>query len=152
MSSELTEQQSCVLRDALYGPREAGNWDQMATKETELRELADDLEAGRPDATAFIYETLGECYFRLGNYEKAIAFWGKARTILLNLGGRATHVGGLIQNIGACYQEQSSFLKAIELFEQAQAIAEGAGDCKGSGCNMRQAWGLLLFTQAVHPM
>jgi len=139
LTLQLSVNQDRVLTDALYGPRGAGNWDEMATHESELHELADDLEAGRPDVTAFIYETLGECYFKLRDYEKAIAFWEKARAIVHSKSWirptytQATHESDLIQNLGACYQKQSSFLKAIELYEQAQAIVEGAGDRKDQG-------------------
>jgi len=139
LTLQLSVNQVHVLTHALYGPRGAGNWDEMATLESELRELAIDVEAGRPDVTAFIYETLGQCYFKLKDYEKAIAFWEKALAIVQNRSWirptytQATHMGGLIQNLGDCYQKQSSFLKAIELFEQAQAIAEGAGDSKDQG-------------------
>jgi len=139
MSSEVTDQQFRLLSDALYDPREAENWDQMASKESELRELAVDVEAGQPEVTAFIYENLGECYFKLGDYEKAIAFWEKAHTIVHSgswirpVYTQATKISGLIQNLGECYRKQSSFLKAIELFEQARAIAETAGDPKHEG-------------------
>jgi CHAT domain-containing protein len=72
---------------------------------------------------AYTYGNMGLVSYRKGDYDQAIAFLGKARSVLLKtLGDRHPETAGPDLNLGLVYTEMGEHEKAIACYESALAI------------------------------
>jgi CHAT domain-containing protein/Tfp pilus assembly protein PilF len=70
---------------------------------------------------------IGNCYKRLGEYEKALEFLQKALAMKRELGDRLEE-GKTLNNIGLFYWETSQYSKAVDPLNDAIAIAREVGN------------------------
>jgi tetratricopeptide (TPR) repeat protein len=85
-----------------------------------------------PEAACFIYASLGNCYYRLGQYGKAIELHKEHKKIAEEVGDRAG-VGKACGNLGNCYCSMGQYGKAMGLHQEEKKIAEEVGDRAGVG-------------------
>ena len=90
------------------------------------KEISDRVGEGRA------YENLGNAYFSLGNFRKAIEYYEKDLKIAIGIGDRAGE-GGAYGNLGNAYFSLADFRKAIEYHEKDLKIVIEIGDRAGEG-------------------
>ncbi|MFN4777350.1 MAG: tetratricopeptide repeat protein, partial [Pseudanabaena sp.] len=73
---------------------------------------------------------LGNCYYHLGRYEKAIAYLQQVHDISEVIGFRQGAAASL-GNLGNCYYHLGQYEKAIALYQQYQDISEDLGNRHG---------------------
>jgi tetratricopeptide (TPR) repeat protein len=85
-----------------------------------------------PCIASFVYCTLGNAYYSLGNFSKAIEYHKEHLTMAKEVGDRAGE-SRAYGNFGNAYQSLGDFSKAIEYHTQDLAIAKEVGDRVGEG-------------------
>ena len=73
---------------------------------------------------------LGNCYYLLGQYEKAIAFYQQYHDISEEIGDQQG-VASSLSNLGCCYHSLGQYEKAIAYHQQYQDISEELGNRQG---------------------
>jgi tetratricopeptide (TPR) repeat protein len=73
---------------------------------------------------------LGNCYYSLGQYEKAIAYHQQHYDISEEIGDRQG-VGNSLGNLGSCYKDLGQYEKAIAYHQQSLEIKEEMGNRQG---------------------
>jgi tetratricopeptide (TPR) repeat protein len=73
---------------------------------------------------------LGNCYYRMGQFARALELYAEAKAIAEELGDRAG-VAKACNNLGNCYYRTGHFARAIELHAEHKAMAEELGDRMG---------------------
>ncbi|MEY3305233.1 MAG: tetratricopeptide repeat protein [Pseudanabaena sp.] len=73
---------------------------------------------------------LGNCYYSLGQYEKAIALYEQYHDISEEIGDRQG-VANSLGNLGLCYDSLGQYEKAIAYLQQCLEIKEEMGDRQG---------------------
>jgi CHAT domain-containing protein/Tfp pilus assembly protein PilF len=86
--------------------------------------------AGDRRAEASILNQIGELYFRLSEYGKALDWYVQAQTLARSM-KNAQEEAAALNGIGFCYQGQSQNKKALEANQQALSLATGSGDLRG---------------------
>jgi tetratricopeptide (TPR) repeat protein len=77
-------------------------------------------------------QNLGNAYYRLGEYRKAIEYYGQALNIAREISHRQGE-GQCLGNLGNAYGDLGEDRRAIEYYEQALAISRDIGDRLGEG-------------------
>src|SRR5919109_466740 len=75
-----------------------------------------------PQAVVAFLSNLGIVYRQLGDYPKAVEFYGKALAIAKAPPGDRAGEGRALNNLGNVYQSLGDYSKAQELFQQALAV------------------------------
>ncbi len=75
---------------------------------------------------------LGNCYYSLGDYQKAIEHHQQYLDIAREIGDRQGE-GSSLNNLGLCYRSLGDYQKAIEHHQQSLDIAREIGDRQGEG-------------------
>jgi tetratricopeptide (TPR) repeat protein len=81
---------------------------------------------------------LGNCHYRLSDYQRAIELYTQALAILRDTGDRYGE-GNELCNLGLCHYRLGDYQQAIDLLTQALAIARDTRDRYGEGaalCNL----------------
>ena len=104
------------------------DWRRLAALEQEARTVATQAP---PDLACAIYSRLGNCYGRMGQFEKAIAMHKEGKKIAEEVRDRAG-VGAACANLGNCYGSMGQYGKAIALFEEDKKIVEEVGRACGN--------------------
>ena len=89
-------------------------------------------QAGDRSGEAIAYSNLGNAYYRLGQFDKAIEFHHKHLNIALGVGDRAGE-GTAYGNLGNGYYSLGQFDKGIEFHHKRLNIALEVGDRAGEG-------------------
>ena len=79
--------------------------------------------------------SLGLCYYRLGDYRRAIELHTEALAIDREIGDREGE-GANLGNLGLCHSSLGDYRQAIELHTQALAIARSIADRRGEGIDL----------------
>ena len=129
MAAKPTADQMRVLEilEQLAG---AADWRGVAAQEGAARAVAAVMRTSIPGCASWVYCTLGNAYFSLGGYAKAIEYHTQCLAIAKQVGDRAGE-GGTYGNLGNPYRSQGGYAKAIEYYTQCLAIAEEVGDRAG---------------------
>ena len=90
------------------------------------------IEIGDRREEGVQYRTLGNAYYSLGNYRKAIEYHEKSLKIAIEIGNRDGE-GGAYGSLGNASQSLGDFQKAIEYHEKHLKIAIEIGDRDGEG-------------------
>ncbi|KEI69117.1 hypothetical protein A19Y_4470 [Planktothrix agardhii NIVA-CYA 126/8] len=88
---------------------------------------------------------MGNAYYSLGQYQKAIEFHQQSLTIAREIGDRNGE-GNNLNNLGNAYHSLGQYQKAIEFYQQSLTIAREIGDLNGEGKalgNLGNAYGSL---------
>jgi len=88
-----------------------------------------------PNNVAFILNKLGNVYFNLSEFSKAIEYFHQALVINEEIGNK-NGIAANLGNIGNVYQNLSEYSKAIEYHQQALVIYEEIGNKQGIASNL----------------
>jgi CHAT domain-containing protein/Flp pilus assembly protein TadD len=97
-----------------------------------LNAVAAAEKLGDPNSLSVIYTDLGNEYYDLGNYQKAIEFYTKALQIDIQIGDKKGE-GADYGNLGNAYDSLGDYQKAIEYQNKRLQIALQIGDKQGEG-------------------
>ncbi len=78
---------------------------------------------------------LGNCYFGLGEYRRAIDLHDQALVISREIGDRQCE-GAALGGLGRCYAILGEYRRAIDLHDQALVISREIGDRRGEGADL----------------
>ncbi len=99
-------------------------------------------EIGDKAGTGRSYGNLGNAYYSLGDFKRAIEYFEQDLSVAKEVKDRAGE-GKSYGNIGLCYHRFSDFKRAIQYHEQRLSIAKEVGDKDGEGrayCNLGNAY------------
>ena len=114
----------------------AQDWMGMSEVEGEALEVVEKVRAEQPEFAVVIFTNLGNCFYKISRYDKAIHLLTQAHAVAAELGDKVG-VERACTNLGACFRDVGEYAKAAELFEAARASAEEGGRRSGVGtaCN-----------------
>ena len=108
----------------------------------QVRVISED--AGDMNTLGSALGNIGNCYWSLSQFEKAIEFYNQGRVIMEKVGNQAG-IGRALGNLAASYVEQKMYQKALSLYTQAYVVAEKVGDRDGQGKYAHDlGWALML--------
>jgi len=110
----------------------AADWRGVAAQERAARTVAAAVRTLMPGDASWVYCILGNAYYSLGDFNKAIEYHTQHLSIAKEVGDRVGE-GGAYENLGNAYQSQGDFSKAIEYHTLRLAIAKEVGDRAGEG-------------------
>lgn len=87
---------------------------------------------GNRQKEGFALGNLGNAYYSLGQYERAIDFQQQALIIAREIGDREEE-GSALGNLGGVYNTLGQYERAIDYYQQALIIAREIGDLRGEG-------------------
>lgn len=89
--------------------------------------------------------SLGDIYYQIGMYQKALACYEQGLAIRRELGDREGE-GATLNNIGSVYWGQGMFEQALQYYQQSLTIQREIGDRDGEGTTLNNI-GLLYMNQ-----
>ena len=104
----------------------ADDWRSVANLECAGNAVADAVRITMAENAAYVYCILGNAFFSLGRFGKAIEYHTKELAIAKELGSRLEE-GRAYGNLGGVYEAQGDFVKAIEYQMQDLEISKELG-------------------------
>ncbi len=71
-----------------------------------------------------IYSHIGDIYYNVKAYEKAVEYYEKAYHLLRELSKDTMKAAIMLENIGLCYLRQNEYEKAIDVFKQLETFTQ----------------------------
>jgi len=117
-----------------------GQYTKAIKLQEESRTIAEQMGDKQEQAGADI--NIGSCYLKLGQHDEAIKVLERSRAIAddiddwVRMGKACSGLGGVYLSLGKQNSNENRLFlitKALELFKEAQMVAEAVGDRKGQG-------------------
>ena len=105
--------------------RYTGRYEEALDAHQQVLTIRESREDADPAHLAGTYVNLGNCYFKMRDYQAALEAYGKSLELLERSGKSSADLSAVYRNIGNCHVQFGDYEKAMAFFQRSVPAQEG---------------------------